>query len=175
MDAQIKAFGKTPAFADREEHITIVRSEDSRFEISILPAEKSCHNFEQSSNKHNCTEWKLGSKHSAKHQHSQIEKRTLRSEDSRFEISIIPAEKPFHHDNFERIISKQNYFAEWKLRSTNSAKYLYSAFHAYGGGAHLVRALLRTLSVRYVEGPGSSESMIRLVAGAELGDSSSRT
>ena len=112
-----------------------LRSEDPRFEIGILPAEKSCHNFEQSSNKHNCTEWKLGSKHSAKHQHSQIEKRTLRSEDSRFEISIIPAEKPFHHDNFERIISKQNYFAEWKLRSTNSAKYLYSAFHTYGGGA----------------------------------------
>ena len=37
------------------------------------------------------------------------------------------------------------------------------------------RARLRTLSVRYVEGPGSSETMIRLVAGAELGDSSSRT
>jgi hypothetical protein len=50
-----------------------------------------------------------------------------------------------------------------------------STLHAYGGGAHLVRALLRTLSVRYVEGQGSSESMIRLVAGAELGDSSSRT
>ena len=102
-----------------------------------------------------------------------MEKRTLRSEDSRFEIGILPAEKPFH--TFEQIINKQNYYAEWKLRSTNSAKYLYSAFHVYGGGAHLVRALLRTLSVRYVEGPGSSESMIRLVAGAELGDSSSRT
>jgi hypothetical protein len=69
----------------------------------------------------------------AKYQHSQIENRTLRSEESRFEISILPAEKPFH--NFEQIINKQNYYAEWKLRSTNSAKYLYSAFHTYGGGA----------------------------------------
>jgi hypothetical protein len=54
----------------------ILRSEDSRFEIGILPAEKSYHNFEQNINKHNCGEWKLGSTHLAKYQHSQIEKRT---------------------------------------------------------------------------------------------------
>jgi hypothetical protein len=96
-----------------------LRSEDSRFEIGILPAEKSYHNFEQSINKHNRGEWKLRSTHLAKYQHSQIEKRTIRSEKSRFEISILPAEKPFH--NFEQIINKQNYYAEWKHRSTNSA------------------------------------------------------
>ena len=41
MEAQIKAFGKTPAFADREAHITIVRRKDSRFEIGVLPAQKN--------------------------------------------------------------------------------------------------------------------------------------